>query len=104
MPSPRINIPYLQKKHSAIVCRSEQRKQPKIEKIAEPDDTEEIETDNLMNIITHIKHVTDRRNHFTMTKSNDKIENLLFMSTGSPVIIIQSDTEIMKNSENSPIS
>ena len=84
----------------AIVCRSEHQTQQRIEEITEPKETEERETDNLMSILTKIKHVTDRKNPITMTKKIDEIEKELLMYTRSLVKILQPDTEIIENREN----
>ena len=42
-----------------------------MKKITEPDDTEESNTNNLIKKLTEIKHVTNQKNHLTMTIKTD---------------------------------
>ena len=53
--------------HFAKACKFERRKRQEIEEITEPEETEESDTDKSINTLTEMKHVTNRRNHITMT-------------------------------------
>ena len=61
------------KRHFAKVCRSERGKEQENEKFTRPAETEESDTDNLINILTEKKHVPDRKKiYFMMVKVEEK--------------------------------
>ena len=104
VPIPRINMPQLLKKrHFAKVCKFENRKRHEIKKITERQEAEESDTDTSINIKTEIKHLTDRRNHITMTLKIDGTEKEFIVDTGSPVTILPSDKQIMKDKKLLPV-
>ena len=92
------------KGHFAKVCTFEHQKRQEIKEITEPQETEENDTDKSINLITEIKHLTDRRNHITMTIKNDGTEKKIIIDTGSPVTIIPPEKEIMKNRKILPVT
>ena len=53
----------------------------KLQKIVEPEETEESDSDKLINGRTEIKHVTDRKNHITMTMKIDATEKEIIVDT-----------------------
>ena len=66
-------------RHFAKVCSFENQRQRE-KRNYEPKETEENDTDKLTTIITETKHVTDRRNHTTITNENEekKLSWILF--------------------------
>ena len=64
----------VKKGHFAKICRFEHRRQQETKEITEPKETEECNTNKLINVITDIKLVTDRRNHNSVTLKNDGTE------------------------------
>ena len=56
------------KEHFPKACKIVHRKWQEIEKITEPEETEEADTDKSIHSITEIKHITDQRNQIIMTK------------------------------------
>ena len=57
----------VEKGQLAKTCRLEHRRQQNFLKTTEPEETEESDADKSIDVITEIKHVTDRNNHLIMT-------------------------------------
>ena len=74
------------------------------QKITEPEETEESDTNKSNNIINQIKDIVDPKCHITMTIATDGLEKEFIVDSGSPVKILPPDTEIMKNPKFSPIT
>ena len=58
---------YLQKRHLVKACNSKYRKRQETEETVEPEENEKSNTDKSIILLTEIKHVTDQKNHITMT-------------------------------------
>ena len=65
----------------------------KIEELTENEEYEESDTDRLINIITKIRPLTDRKNHNTMTIRFDGIEDEIIVNPGSPITKVPPDKE-----------
>ena len=94
----------VRKGHFAKACKPKYRKRQEIKEIAEPEDVEESEADTLLNIITKIKHVTDRKKHFTMTLKTEGTQEKIIMDTASPVTMLPPENERIKNKKIIPIT
>ena len=55
------------REHLAKVCRLEHQRQNEFQEIKESEETEERDTDMLLNIISEKEHVTEKRNHIIKT-------------------------------------
>ena len=65
--------------------------------MTEPEGTEESNTDEAINIITEIKHLSDRRNHINIKSKIDITKKEIIVDTGSPVTIISLYKETMED-------
>ena len=69
----------------AKVCTFEHRRQQLNKDIMQPKESEEGDTEKSINIITELKHVTNRKTQITMTIKIDETYEEFFADTGSPV-------------------
>ena len=93
-PSPESIRRNCKKVHIPEFCRSEHRKQQKIEEITELDETEEIDPDKCVKIIFKIKYVTDPKLHILLTEKNDGTKHKVIVDNVSTVTIIPPIKEI----------
>ena len=70
-----------------------------MKKHTQPEETKLGDTDKSLNIITELKYVTDRKNHKTMTKKINGTEKELIVDTGSLVLILPPDKELIENKQ-----
>ena len=78
-------------------CRFEQRKRQEIKEQTETAQTEESDTNKSKNLISEIKHSTERTKQFTMTLKIDGTEKGFIIDTGSLVTKIPPGKEITKD-------
>ena len=67
-------------------------------------ETEESDTDRSAKILNEIKHLTDRRNHITMTIRFDGTKKKFTIDTESPVTITAPDKGIIKGKKILPVT
>ena len=65
---------------------------------------EESDTDRSTNIITEMKHLTDRRNYITVKIKTDSTERNFIVDTGPPVKKNLSDKELTEGKKIIPVT
>ena len=70
--------------------------------MTETTETEQSDTDRSINLITEIKHLTERKNYITMTTKNEGLEKELIVDTQSTVTKIPPEKEKIKDKKNLP--